>query len=408
MKSFLYKKIQPHISLLIIGLGAVCFLLTNIILREILTEEDYGNYSLLVTYLSIAYLFGLLGFEQVFIRFSNIIVKNDIQTQRLQLKIIIGIRIVTAVLFTFFYFLYFQAKNPINILLLFLALYCIILSLFLFNVFRLNSQFIAAQLVANGWKIAMLFIAIIFFILNIKNLTLLTVLILTVVILITLWASVAVKTSLRFSYNNELNKKDTFSAFLLFFISISSFSIVMFADRFIIEGKLGTIVFGDYFYLTNFFIAPFSILQNYVGFKQVVYFKEHFNIQEFKKFSLKIFFLALGLGFLLVLMLLALIYLNFLNFDFLKYKLAILLLLILGIIRLHSSSILPAFEVKTSINSLKKANLYVILITILVSLLVIYLIDSLEGIIIGFIIIWLSRTLIYRMLLIKQEKENNQ
>lgn len=399
------KKITSHFSLLIIGLGAICFLLTNIILREVLTEEDYGYYSLLITYISMVYLFGLLGFEQVFVRFSNSKSKNEIHTQKIQLKIIGFTVSISTILLTLIYLLFFQNGSPIHPVLLFLAFLALAISPILFNIFRLNSDFSVAQLIANGWKIGMFFLAIAFFLLKSQNLQLFFVILLLIILSIVVIAVFYIKRKIRFVFNHEISRKEAYLGFSLFFISISSFSLVMFADRFIIESKFGTLIFGDYFYLTNFVLAPFSLLQNYVGFKQVVYFKENFSLEGFKKFNNQILMMAIALSLLLVLMLIVVVYVDLLNFDFLQYKSIIFLLLILGIVRLHSSSILPAFEVKTSLESLKKANWIVISLSLLVSLIIIYFIGSLEGIIIGFTCIWLIRSLVYRYLLIQQVKK---
>lgn len=353
------------------------------------------------------YLFGLLGFEQVFIRFSNVKIKNEIQTQRIQFKIVLVTCITTSILLSLIYFIYFQEKNTVNPILFFLAIFSLTLSPVIFNIFRLNSQYSLAQIVANGWKIILFLIASGIFLLKISNLNLLVILLLISIILIVIITAFVVKSRIRFTYNQEINSKQAYTAFSMFFISIASFSLVMFADRFIIESKLGTVIFGDYFYLSNFVLAPFSLLQNYVGFRQVVYFKEKFSIEGFKKFIKQISLLAIFLSVFIVFILAAVIYFDFLNFDFMKYQSVIFLLLLLGIVRLHSSSILPAFEVKTSLESLKKANLLVISISLIISLIIIYFVNSLQGIILGFICIWMVRSLVYRYLLIQQVKKEN-
>ena len=406
MIDFIRKKLDSHFSLFIIALGAGGFLLSNLLLRELLSEEDYGKYSILITFLSMAYLFGLLGFEQVFIRFSNVISKNVIQTQKSQLQIIFLTTFITTSLLTVAYLIFFQRDNPVNLVLLFPTTYCMVISPILFNIFRLNSEFSLAQFVSNGWKLGLALISVGFFLFRKDDLSTVYLLIFLTIIGVVILFLILIKMRIRFSFNDELNVREALSAFFLFFLSIFAFSIVMFADRFIIEGKLGTVVFGDYFYLTNFVLAPFAMLQNYIGFKQVVHFKENFSVSGFKDFNRKILYLSLGLSIILILILFTLVKINVLNFDFFKYRWIIFLLLILGIVRLHSSSILPAFEVKTNLNTLKLANLIVILITVFISLIVIYFVHSLDVIIIGFILIWLTRSLVYRKLLLRQiEKE---
>jgi hypothetical protein len=180
----------------------------------------------------------------------------------------------------------------------------------------------------------------------------------------------------------------------------------MFGDRFVIESKFGIEEFGNYFYLTNFFLAPFSILQNYIGFKQLVYFKNNFRIGLFNSFNKKN--LGLGVVFGLILFIIPQI-LNFcriINFEFNNYIFVIVLLLILGIVRLYSASITSAFEAKTNIQSLQKANIIFILLSFIIIMFVVVFCKTLELIIIAVILIWLLRTLIFKNLLLKQIKED--
>src|SRR5690606_42035194 len=85
--------------------------------------------------------------------------------------------------------------------------------------------------------------------------------------------------------------------------------------------------------------------------------------------------------------------------------LTIVLLIILGVIRLYSASILSAFEAKTSIHTLKKTNILVIIISVVLLIIFIGFFHTLNSIITGFILLWFSRTMIYRYMLIKQIKE---
>lgn len=400
-----FNKVKNHISLIVILLGAVCFLFTNIILREILDENSYGIYSIIVSYLSVIYIYGLLGFEQVFMRFSHQIERNVITTQKIQILYLSVIILATTLVSVATYQLYFSHYLHINLVLLTLGFLCMISSLILFNIFRLNENFVVSQIVSNGWKILMSFVALGFFFLKSLDLKLFVSIVLVLVIIITLISAFYIYQNFKFNYNHDLNSKDTRVAFINFFIAITAFSIVLFADRFIIESKLGTSVFGDYFYLTTLVLSPYSILQNYVGFKQLVHFKQHFNIENFIKFNKKIILFSIAIGLLLGVMMLVLTKLNFLNFDFRKYTTTIGLILVLGIVRLYSSAILSAFEARTSINTLKTANSIVVLTTVIVSLFVVYASSTLNEIILGFIVIWALRSLIYRQLLLSQIKK---
>ena len=76
---------EQHLSLLVIMVGAISFFVSNLVMKEILTATQYGHYSIFVTYFSLIYVFGILGTEQVFLRFSMGVKKNTIETQKFQL-----------------------------------------------------------------------------------------------------------------------------------------------------------------------------------------------------------------------------------------------------------------------------------------------------------------------------------
>lgn len=397
-----FSMIQSHFSLAVIIGGAVCFLLTNIILRELLDEHHYGVYSIVITFLSATFIYGLLGFEQVFVRFSHQKGAYTITTQKTQLKYGLLIVLLTTVLSVVAYENYFTDYLHINILLLSGATFSMISTMILFNIFRLNQNFVASQFVSNGWKIIMALVALFFFAYKMTDLALFINIVLSAIIVIAFISFVIILNKFSWEFNDELSPKNTQIAFFNFFIAITAFSIVLFADRFIIESKLGTRIFGDYFYLTTLVLSPFSILQNYVGFKQLIGFKQKFTITSFKHFNKKIIVFSFGLAFAMVLFIMTLSRLNFLNFDFGFYTTTIGLLLVLGIVRLYSSAVLSAFEAKTSIKTLQTANLIVVSTTIIVSIFVIYTSSTLDQIISGFILIWFFRSLIYRQLLVRQ------
>jgi len=282
-----------HFSLAMIVLGAGCFFITNILLKEILTKENYGQYSIVITYLSIMYLFGLLGLEQIFLRYSNFSENNTILTQKFQIQLIIKVILVTSTIGSIYFYFYFLKKIPINPILLYAATLSMVALMFLYNIFRLNSNFVFAQFIANFWKIILLVLSGILFIYKISSIELLLNVLMCVILFTFLFSLFFFLRKIDFVYNNLVSKRDILITSLQFFISITSFSLITFGDRFIIENKFGVEEFGNYFYLTNFFLAPFSILQNYVGFKQLIFFKNNFKIEIFNSFNKKILVLII-------------------------------------------------------------------------------------------------------------------
>jgi len=399
---FVKKTFKEHASLLVIVLGGLCFLFTNIILKEIFNPTDYGFYSMLVTYISIIHIYGLLGFENVLMRFSHQMSRNVVNVSTTQLTYIVVISTITTLVSFFWFKNYFQNQITFNYLLLFLVSFCSTISLFLFSVFRLNCDFVYSQFISNAWRIFLLFLTTIFLLFKWNNLTHFINVFLFVFVLIIVFLSIGLFRKISFDYTDRMSSKKTFVSFFYFFLSLTSISILLFSDRFIIENKLGIEAFGDYFYLTSLVLSPFTILQNYVGFKQLMQFKKRFSAKIFIAFNRKIVFFSVGLGLLVALFVFALAYFDFLNFDFSTYKVSIVLLLILGIARLYSATIISAYESQANIKTLKTSNWMIIASIVLIGFVIIYFCSSLNHIIIGFIVAWTIRNIILRQLLLQQ------
>lgn len=394
--------ISKHLSLLIIVSGATSFFVSNIILKEVFTEEQYGQYSIVITYFSMIFIYGMLGTEQIFLRYSNQIGKNKIETQKYQTNFILSIIGTTSVLSTLFFVVYFRQEFKVNMILLYFSSLSMIAMLYLFNIFRLNSEFVLAQFVSNFWRLFLLVLSFVFFFFGWCNLNILLHTIMIGIILIFVTSAILFFKKIKFVFNESQTPKEIRKTAIQFFISITTFSILTFGDRFVIQSKFGFEEFGNYFYLTNFFLAPFSILQNYIGFKQLIFFKQNFTLTAFDSFNKKVLFYGSILAITLFLIPLILFHFNLMKFKFDSYLMTSILLLVLGIVRLYSSSITSAFEAKTNVQSLQKANKFFIGLSFLIILPSIIFLNTLDLIITVFIIIWLVRTLIYKKVLIKQ------
>jgi len=400
------RLLRNNASLFIIVFGAVSFFITNILMKEILSSRKYGEYSILITYFSVVYLLGILGAEQGFLRYSKRINTNVIATHKSQLNLLVVISICTSIVFCLL-FKYFYNEIEINTFLLFTSTISMVIMLFLFNILRLNENFIASQLFSNYWKNTLLVLAVVFFIWRNTNLTLFVNILSVNIILITVIALFFVKTKLKFVYISEINTKEICISAFHFSLAIFAITLIIFSDRFIIERKHNIEEFGNYFYLTNFFLAPFSILQNYIGFKQLIIFKTNFSFEYFKAINKKVLLLGFFISLILFSLSFIIDYLNIVKFDFNKYVIIIIILLITGIVRLYSSAILSAFEAKTNIRTLRNSNIYIISATIGVISFILIFVTKLEFILVFFIIIWLFRSIIHKKLLMKQLKNNS-
>ncbi|PWA06873.1 oligosaccharide flippase family protein [Flavobacterium psychrotolerans] len=397
------KKLINHSSLLVIIAGAGGFFLTNIILKEILSTVEFGQFSLVVTYLSLMYIFGIFGFEQVFIRLSEVKEKNVVTTQIFQLKTIIKISLFSSILGTvLFKILYSEIE--INYLLLFLASYSITALMQIFTIFRLNSDFFIAQIIVNFWKIALFLISI--YTIKFQLFFSLTNTLLIIIVIGFLVAIFVLKKKINFDFNENFSKKEILEYFFQFFFSILIFSFLTFGDRFVFNEMFGINEFGDYYYLSNFFLAPFSIFQNYIGFKHIVRFKESFNLALFKDLIRKILLFGIFLILFLILVTYFIDYYKLLNFNFKKHTIVILLLLLIGLTKLYYAAIAALFEATASKKTLKSVNLYFLGFLIMIGFIIVFFIKTIVSLISIVLLVWIFRCFIFRLILFKQIKKD--
>lgn len=401
------KNLVKHSSLLVIVAGAGGFFLTNIILKMILSPIEFGQFSLLVTYFSLMYIFGLFGFEQVFIRLSNIAGINTIKTQSFQIKTALKASLLSSVLGTIF-FKTIYVDIEINLLLLFLATYSITNIMFIFTIFRLNSNFFVAQIIANFWKI-ILFIVSVILLFFLKNSPLFYLIKNTIVITIIIGFIVSIyvlRKTIVFVYNEDYSKKEILEYFLQFFLSILIFSFLSFGDRFIFNELFGIEEFGNYYYLCNFFLAPFSIFQNYIGFKQIVQFKDSWDRKLFGKLVSKIILFGLILAIALSVVTGIIDSRKILNFAFHDYITSIVILLMIGITKLYYAAIAALFEATAHTQTIKRVNLYFLLFLTGITMFSFLLVKTVNQLIFVVLIIWIFRCFIFRTMLFKQISTN--
>lgn len=401
---FLKALIVEHSSLIILFSGAVSFFLSNVLMKGVLVSVDYSSYSIYITYLSLLYLFGILGSEQVFMRFSSSKEKNKIITQKSILVYITIVVFSTSILSTVI-FKSFYPVIPIHFGFLFVTSFSIIGMLFLFNVLRLNLDFLWSQLVSNFWKVILLLTTFFFLIFDFKDIKWLINIISASIIVVFLATFFIILKRIRFNFQEDLSLIQVLNSAFHFFLAILSFSLITFADRFIIETKFSVQEFNNYFYLSNFFLAPFSILQNYIGFRQLLKFKNGFDKKYFFDFNKTVLKLGILLCTVLFFVFYALSKSSFFDFDYNDYLYIIIFLLLTGLMRMYSSSVLSAFEAQTTINNLRKSNFYIVLITIVVTTIAIFMSTKITSVLFCFLLIWFLRTLIYKCLILKQFEE---
>ena len=270
------SSLKQNFSFFILALSALSFFLLNIFLKDNLNSDDYGLFSIFVTYISLLSSFGLLGFEQTLLRVSIIKSKLEIN-KKLILTSVCAILIVA----TFGSYLMLSSYD-FNLLFfeIFIISILVIVVKLLFNFHRLISNFSVSQLTLNFWKISLaMYIGLEIFSLNSISLDKVIYLILSSLAL-SIFSLIALKS--RISLIEKESVFELIKKSFLFFITLFTISLIGYGDRFFIESKFGLAAVGDYFFYINIFLFPFSLFQTYIGFKEIVSFKKKFNLSVLK------------------------------------------------------------------------------------------------------------------------------
>jgi O-antigen/teichoic acid export membrane protein len=388
---FVKEKSVKHFSFLILVGSSVAFYIFNILLKYIVSANEYGEFSLFNGFISIALSYALLAGDQLIIRNSektaNILVinKRDIVLCLLMLAVF---TIISSVFFNKLF------NTEISILSLILLSIFIGGTIILYAIFRVNSEFVLSQIIRNGWKLLILIGAVVLYLMNINiNITSIS------LIFICSIAMVFLLGLLRFNHQNikfENIKPLDYKLWSGFAVSMLAINILTFSDRFMIDHFIGRAETGQYFFLQNLFLFPLTQVQNYAGFIDLVKFKTNFSQKILNKNIRKNLVLAIIFSFCLFFSVLLFdLATDILKINFRKNLFLILLILTSGILRIVYASLSAAMGAVGDKNKLWITNLLTLILMAGFYFIFSYHSNSVNTLLIYLNILWLIRSLLY-------------
>lgn len=383
--------------------GAGSIFLVNIVLKATLSDFQYGEYSIFITFLQVCISFGFLGLEQVFLRLSE--VRDDkLLTDKKLLKITFVVGLLFSLLLSAVFSKIFL-KIQVATTLLMLLTFSTSLMMFLYNVVRLKKQFVVAQLFNNMWKYIVLVITGILLIGGNVNAKTLIEIFTYVSIGSATFFSIYVIKNIPFKFTNSFELSAIYKYSFHFVISMLSITFIGFFDRFYIKALFGSEAFGDYFYLATIFYFPFALLQGYVGFKELVFFKTNASLPILKRKLRNINVLSVIIA---IAIYGAAYVLNDLEvipaIDFTSSGSVILILMALGVLRINYSMLSSVLGATGSIKIIRNANIQsLVFILLIVTAGSNYLI-SVEAVAFCILLVWISRILVWYFNAVKQLK----
>ncbi|MDB4325433.1 hypothetical protein N9960_02780 [Flavobacteriaceae bacterium] len=389
--------------MLLIIAGAGSIFLVNIVLKATLSDFQYGEYSIFITFLQVCISFGFLGLEQVFLRLSEVRDKTLLTDKKL-LKITFVVGLLFSLLLSAVFSKIFL-KIQVATTLLMLLTFSTSLMMFLYNIVRLKKQFVVAQLFNNMWKYIILAIGMVLLISKNGNTkTLIEIFSYTSAGSAIVFLVYIIK-YIPFKFTNSFALSDIYKYSFHFITSMLTLTFIGFFDRFYIKAFFGSEAFGDYFYLATIFYFPFALLQGYIGFKELVFFKTNSSLPILKRKLIRINFLSLGISMVIFGVAYVLNRLQIIPaIDFNSSTTIIVIFMILGVLRINYSLFSSVLGATGSIKIIRNAN-----IQSLACILVIfaagskYLI-SVEAVAFCMLLVWISRILVWYFNAVKQLK----
>ena len=361
----------------------------NVVLKDNLSANDYGLFSIFITYVSLLSSFGMFGFEQTLLRTAVIKSKLEIQ------KNIFFPSLIAIFLSSFIGVFLMKSHYDISVsyFMFFLLSIFIIVTKLSFNLYRLLSNFFLAQLVLNFWKIV-LTLVILYCILMNNNYSLEY-----IFIIIFITFSISIISILGWVKKIKFIKVESFSSLIkksfLFFIALLTISLMGFGDRFFIEVRFGLEMLGDYFFFLNIFLFPFSLFQSYIGFKEIVSFKKNFSITILDNKISKVLKSSFVFSTMLFFVFYLIDHFGLYNLEISSNLNIIIPLIILGNIKMVYSLLSSAIGALSNDNMLFKINFQSILSLLLICPLIFYFSNTILQTIVFVIILWLIRCVIW-------------
>ena len=390
----LFSVIKKHFSFLVMASGAASLYLANILFKDILSASDYGLYSLILTYVAMLYSYGYLGLEQSFIRVSDF--SKMTLTSSKRLMAVMGVLLLV---FPLLSVIFFRIDNPeLHFFSLWGVFVAITLLMLLYNVLRLNQQFVLSQSVVSLWRILLLATGLYFIFseahLSITNLPYLLMVFMFMGVVLGVLG--LYKMRVKFDNNGIREKKQIFRLSIGFAISMLNMTLLGTGDKFFIENYLGLDALGEYFYISSLFLYPFLLLQNYVGFKELVHFKKHIDIQSMNAVVSKVFFASVGFSVLVFGLVYAAVSLELLPRTVFDKPSIVMLLIVMGMLRLCYAPISAAMGAIANPEMLKIANvmstgLSILLLVVCFSIFA----YSIFSVVLGFFILWILRIVVW-------------
>tara|TARA_R110002049_G_scaffold293010_2_gene477820 strand:- start:10429 stop:11628 length:1200 start_codon:yes stop_codon:yes gene_type:complete len=397
-----FKKVREfllsNISFVILVMGAGSNFILTLIIKKHFNQDAFNNYSLFLTYIGIVSSFGLIGFDQIFLRLSRVELKMVFINSDVLVFLLLS-AFLTPLLFSYYFYSINTDIRFYQFILTGVGINIIILT---YNLFRLTNEFSQAQIFKNGFRILVLVFSLTF-VFALKSEISINYIIDFIVISVALFALFGLWFLFKKIKTNTTKTNNLLNFFFSYFINLAIITSLGFGERLLILENISENDFGKYFYYATIFLFPLTLVQQYVGFKELVGFKTGVDKTVVNNKIHRI--IILGTMILFVIIIIAKIDNGFfLQVNFNDDFWLIIVLAVLGLVKLVYGLFSAILGAVGNAREIYLVNVLTI-VSILISLLYLFLIElNLITVTISLILIFLLRTLyIYYSYVIKSK-----
>lgn len=392
------RKLLGHASFFVMLSSSGAIYVANFFLASALSLNDYGYYALLVTFLSVASSYGLGGFDQAIVRTARE-VDGSLQVN----STLFFLSICSSFVFGATAFLYFDSLADGSGVLPAISGFFVSIGLFGYAIGRIRKLFVFAQFSHGGYRIAFAICLLVAWLagaeINAKVINDLFIMSSGVVALfVVAFLLCRVSTSLV-----SVGGESVLGFAAGYGISMLLMNIIGYGDRVLVERFFGLESAAAYFFYANVYVFPFSLLQAYVGFKELARYKESFSLGVFHGDllrALKLFCSVLVLCILLDFLLTEYFFVGVFDFGIAER----VLLISLGGMRIVYGLLSAALGARALPAAIHQVNGFTVL-AILATGGVFWLVDDkkLVFLILCFLTVWIARAMSVYYLVCKQD-----
>lgn len=267
-KNMKISMLKGHFPIIVMMGSSGMLFVSNFLARRYFSSVSYEVFAYILTLATIASSFALLGAENLVIRFGRL-KDGKVSIPKNVIKITIS-SFIAALLACGLISSLIVPGNLSLVLVISLSL-SIGSCLYLYNINRLQERFILSQISLGSWRIALFFVVL--WIVFSGSEDQLAIYMAACMFLLVIFTGLGIISAITV----EGIEKDAAQISLGFSFSLGVMTVLGGFDRVLASHLEGPNDFADYVYITMFLIFPLNMVCSYLGMKEGVYFKRHFN-----------------------------------------------------------------------------------------------------------------------------------